>query len=151
MMIFKNGIGKELRGYFGSLFVFIFILGIIIALIQYPVLETNKEVVMVLIGTIGASIPVLISSISGTSASEMTQLKSSLEKKEKQIELLNKSKDEYEKLIINLQDKMLKGQIDLIDQFMLKSAMDFDERNHNKKNKKECICGENNCSCLGKN
>ena len=147
-MIFRNGVGKELRAYFGSLFVFLFIIGVIIALIQYPVLDTNKEVVMVLIGTIGASIPVLISSISGTSATEMSQLKSSLDKKEKQIELLNKSKDEYEKLIINLQDKMLKGQIDLIDQFVLKAAMDFDDKKQNNRTKK-CTCGKEECLCKG--
>ena len=46
------------------------------------------------------------------------------------------------------QEKMLKNQVDLIDQIMLKSAMDFDDKNQ--KLKKQCICGKNNCTCLGK-
>ena len=148
MALPKNGIAKEIRHYSGSLFVFIFIIAIIIALIQLPVLETNKEVVMMLIGTISASIGIVISTITGTKPDDVMALKQSIEKKENQIELLNKSKDEYEKLIINLQEKMLKNQVDLIDQIMLKSAMDFDDKNQ--RLKKQCICGENNCTCIGK-
>ena len=101
-----------------------------------------------LIGTISASIGIVISTITGTKPDDVMALKQSIEKKENQIELLNKSKDEYEKLIINLQEKMLKNQVDLIDQIMLKSAMDFDDKNQ--KLKKQCICGKNNCTCLGK-
>ena len=148
MALPKNGIAKEISHYSGSLFVFIFIIAIIIALIQFPVLETNKEVVMMLIGTISASIGIVISTITGTKPDDVMALKQSIEKKENQIALLNKSKDEYEKLIINLQEKMLKNQVDLIDQIMLKSAMDFDDKNQ--RLKKQCICGENNCTCIGK-
>ena len=90
-----------------------------------------------LIGTIAASIPIIISSITGTKPDDITALKTALEKKEHQIEILNKHKDEYEKLIINLQEKMLKNQIDLIDQFMLKSAMDHDDKQYAKNNIKD--------------
>ena len=133
-MNLKNGVAKEIRHYSGSLFIFLFVIGIIITLLQFPVLDINKEVVMMLIGTIAASIPIIISSITGTKPDDITALKTALDKKENQIELLNKSKDEYEKLIINLQEKMLKNQIDLIDQFMFKSAMDYDDKNYGKNN-----------------
>ena len=133
-MNLKNGVAKEIRHYSGSLFIFLFVIGIIITLLQFPVLDSNKEVVMMLIGTIAASIPIIISSITGTKPDDITALKTALYKKENQIELLNKSKDEYEKLIINLQEKMLKNQIDLIDQFMFKSAMDYDDKNYGKNN-----------------
>mgnify|MGYP003119694752 CR=1 FL=1 len=133
-MNLKNGVAKEIRHYSGSLFIFLFVIGIIITLLQFPVLDSNKEVVMMLIGTIAASIPIIISSITGTKPDDITALKTALDKKENQIELLNKSKDEYEKLIINLQEKMLKNQIDLIDQFMFKSAMDYDDKNYGKNN-----------------
>ena len=133
-MNLKNGVAKEIRHYSGSLFIFLFVIGIIITLLQFPVLDSNKEVVMMLIGTIAASIPIIISSITGTKPDDITALKTALDKKENQIELLNKSKDEYEKLIINLQENMLKNQIDLIDQFMFKSAMDYDDKNYGKNN-----------------
>ena len=133
-MNLKNGVAKEIRHYSGSLFIFLFVIGIIITLLQFPVLDSNKEVVMMLIGTIAASIPIIISSITGTKPDDITALKTALDKKENQIELLNKSKDEYEKLIINLQENMLKNQIDLIDKFMFKSAMDYDDKNYGKNN-----------------
>ena len=50
----KNGVAKELRHYVGSLFIFLLVMAIIFILMQYPVLDTNKEVVMMLIGTISA-------------------------------------------------------------------------------------------------
>ena len=50
-----NGKAKEIRHYLGSLFVFLVIMGIMVTLIQFPVLETNKEVVMMMIGTSSAS------------------------------------------------------------------------------------------------
>ena len=137
MKLPPNGVAKEIRHYTGSLFIFLFVIGIIITLLQFPVLDSNKEVVMMLIGTIAASIPIIISSITGTKPDDINALKTALEKKEHQIEILNKHKDEYEKLIINLQEKMLKNQIDLIDQFMLKSAMDHDDKQYAKNNIKD--------------
>ena len=61
----KNGVARELRHYIGSLFIFLLVMAIIFILMQYPVLETNKEVVMMLIGTISASIGIVVSTITG--------------------------------------------------------------------------------------
>ena len=133
MAIPKNGVAKELRSYGGSLFVFLFVIGIIITLLQYPVLDANKEVVMMLIGTIAASIPVIISSITGTKPDDINGLKSDIEKKQLTIDHLNKSKDDLEKMVIDLQREMLKNQDDVMDKIILKAAMDFDDIQYAKK------------------
>ena len=128
MILPKNGVAKEIRSYVGSLFVFLFVIGIIITLLQFPVLESNKEVVMMLIGTIAASIPVIISSITGTKPDDVNALKGTIEKKEHQIELLVGEKDRLESMVINLQKQMLENQDDVMDKIILKAAMDFDDR-----------------------
>ena len=139
-----NGVAKELRSYAGSLFVFLFVIGIIITLLQFPVLESNKEVVMMLIGTIAASIPIIISSITGTKPDDVNALKQALEKKEHHIELLISAKDQLEAMVIDLQKQMLQNQDNMMDKIILKAAMDFDKRNYRK-----CGCGENKCKCQG--
>jgi len=128
MILPKNGVAKEIRSYVGSLFVFLFVIGIIITLLQFPVLESNKEVVMMLIGTIAASIPVIISSITGTKPDDVNALKGTIEKKEHQIELLVGEKDRLESMVINLQKQMLENQDDVMDKIILKAAMDFDDK-----------------------
>ena len=128
MTLPKNGVAKEIRSYVGSLFIFLFVIGIIITLLQFPVLESNKEVVMMLIGTIAASIPVIISSITGTKPDDVNALKGTVEKKEHQIELLISEKDRLESMVINLQKQMLENQDDVMDKIILKAAMDFDDR-----------------------
>lgn len=133
MLLPKNGVAKELRSYAGSLFVFLFVIGIIITLLQYPVLDANKEVVMMLIGTIAASIPVIISSITGTKPDDINALKSDIEKKQLTIDHLNKAKDDLEKMVIDLQREMLKNQDDVMDKIILKAAMDFDDIQYAKK------------------
>tara|TARA_B100001094_G_scaffold332446_1_gene404508 strand:+ start:263 stop:685 length:423 start_codon:yes stop_codon:yes gene_type:complete len=133
MLLPKNGVAKELRSYAGSLFVFLFVIGIIITLLQYPVLDANKEVVMMLIGTIAASIPVIISSITGTKPDDINALKGDIEKKQLTIDHLNKSKDDLEKMVIDLQREMLKNQDDVMDKIILKAAMDFDDIQYAKK------------------
>ena len=130
----KNGVAKEIRSYAGSLFIFLFVIGIIVTLLQFPVLESNKEVVMMLIGTIAASIPIIISSITGTKPDDINALKSTVEKKEHQIELLVGEKDHLESMVINLQKQMLQNQDDVMDKIILKAAMDFDNR------KSSCSC-----------
>jgi len=92
------------------------------------VLESNKEVVMMLIGTIAASIPVIISSITGTKPDDVNALKGTIEKKEHQIELLVGEKDRLESMVINLQKQMLQNQDDVMDKIILKAAMDFDDK-----------------------
>lgn len=130
----KNGVAKEIRHYVGSLFIFLFVIGIIIVLIQFPVLDTNKEVVMMLIGTISASIGITVSTITGSKPDDINALKNNLEKKENQIELLVKAKDQLEAMVINLQKQMLENQDAIMDKIILKAAIDFDNKNNPPKN-----------------
>ena len=130
MKLPKNGTAKEIRSYAGSLFVFLFIVGIIITFVQFPVLESNKEIVLMLIGSIAASIPVLISAISGTRPDDVNALKAALEKKDHQIQMLVDAKDRLEEMVINLQREMLQNQDNMMDKIILKAAMDFDDK-HN--------------------
>ena len=124
----KNGVAREIRSYLGSLLIFFFIVGIIITFVQFPVLESNKEIVLMLIGSIAASIPVLISAISGTKPDDVNALKGTLEKKEHQIQMLVDAKDRLEEMVINLQREMLQNQDMMLDRILLKSAMDFDDK-----------------------
>ena len=136
MQLPKNGVAKEIRHYVGSLFIFLFVIGIIVALIQFPVLDTNKEVVMMLIGTISASIGIVVSTITGSKPDDVNALKNSLEKKEHQIELLVKAKDQLEAMVIDLQKQMLENQDNIMDKIILKAAIDFDTKNTPPKNGK---------------
>jgi low affinity Fe/Cu permease len=124
----KNGVAKDIRHYAGSIFIFVFIIGIIITFIQYPVLESNKEIVLMLIGSIAASIPILISTISGTKPDDINSLKSDIEKKNHQIEMLVASKDNLEQMVIDLQRQMLENQDNVMDKIILKAALDYDDR-----------------------
>ena len=124
----KNGVAKDIRHYAGSLFIFLVIMGIIIALIQYPVLETNKEVVMMMIGTISASIGIVVSTITGSKPDDVQALKQNLEKKDNQIEMLVAAKDNLEAMVIDLQKQMLENQDNMMDKIILKAALDYDDR-----------------------
>lgn len=128
MTLPKNGVAKELRSYAGSLFIFLFVIGIIITLLQFPVLDENKEVVMMLIGTIAASIPIVISSITGTKPDDINALKAEIEKKDHRIDLLIKAKDDLEAMVINLQSEILKNQDDMMDKILFKAALDYDDK-----------------------
>ena len=143
MKLPKNGVAKELRSYTGSLFIFLFVIGIIVTLLQYPVLESNKEVVMILIRTIAASIPIVISSITGTKPDDVNALKQTIEKKEHHIELLVQAKDNLEAMVIELQKQMLENQDAVMDKIILKAAMDFDDKHY----PKSCSCGKTKCDC----
>ena len=131
MTLPKNGVAKEIRHYSGALLIFLFIVGLVVVFIQYPVLDSNKEVVMMLVGTLSASLGLVVSTITGSKPDDINALKSKLDSREQTIESLTKSKDEYEAMIIKLQKDMLKNQDDMFDKFILKQAMDFDE-NKNK-------------------
>ena len=124
----KNGVAKEIRHYSGALLIFLFIVALVVVFIQYPVLDSNKEVVMMLVGTLSASLGLVVSTITGSKPDDINALKSKLDSKEQTIESLTKSKDEYEAMIIKLQKDMLKNQDDMFDKFILKSAMDFDDK-----------------------
>lgn len=130
MQLPKNGVAKEIRHYAGSLLIFLFVIGLIVALIQFPVLDTNKEVVMMLIGTISASIGIVVSTITGSKPDDINSLKQSLEKKEHQIEMLVAAKDNLEEMVINLQKEMLQNQDNMMDKIILKAAMDFDDKKY---------------------
>ena len=135
MQLPKNGVAREIRSYVGSLLIFLFVIGLIIALIQFPVLDTNKEVVMMLIGTISASIGITVATITGSKPDDINSLKQDLEKKENQIELLIAAKDNLEEMVINLQKQMLENQDSMMDKFILKAAIDFDNKNNPPKGK----------------
>ena len=129
MKLPKNGVAREIRHYIGSLFIFLLIIGIVGFLVRFPVLETNKEVVMMLIGTLSASIGLVVSTITGAKPDDVNALKSDLEKKQLQIDHLTKSKDDLESMVINLQKSMLENQDDVMDKIILKAALDYDDRN----------------------
>ena len=107
MKLPKNGVAKDIRHYAGSLFIFLLVIGIVFILMQFPVLETNKEVVMMLIGTISASLGIVISTITGSKPDDVQALKQTIEKKENQIELLVEAKDNLEEMVIELQAKII--------------------------------------------
>ena len=128
MTLPKNGVAKEIRHYVGSLFIFLLIMTIIFILMKYPVLETHKEVVMMLIGTLSASIGLVISTITGSKPDDINALKTEIEKKNDQIEGLVAAKDHLEEMIINLQKQILENQDDVMDKIILKAALDYDNR-----------------------
>lgn len=128
MAVPRNGVAREIRHYVGSLFIFLFVIGIIVALIQFPVLDTNKEVVMMLIGTISASIGIVVSTITGAKPDDVTALKNEVEKKNNQIEMLVQAKDNLEEMVINLQKQMLDNQDNVMDKIILKAALEHDDR-----------------------
>jgi subtilase family serine protease len=128
MKIPKNGVAKELRSYSGALLIFFFIVALVVVFIQYPVLESNKEVVMMLVGTLSASLAMVISTITGSKPDDINALKTTIEKKEDQIELLIAAKDNLEDMIINLQKQILENQDNMMDKIILKAAMDFDDK-----------------------
>lgn len=123
MSLPKNGVAREIRHYAGSLFIFLLVIAIVGILMQYPVLETNKEVVMMLIGTISASLGIVISTITGAKPDDVNALKNDLEKKQSQIDLLTKSKDDLERMVIDLQHEILKNQDGIMDKIVLKAAI----------------------------
>jgi len=124
-----NGVQKEIRHYLGSLFIFFFVVGIIVTLLQFPVLDSNKETVLMLIGSISASIPLIISSIIGTKPDDINSLKTEIDKKNQQIAMLVDAKDRLEGMVIDLQKEMLKNQDEIMDKIVLQAALSHDDRN----------------------
>ena len=127
-MMPKNGVAKEIRHYVGALLIFFFIVALVVGFIQFPVLDSNKEVVMMLVGTLSASLAMVVSTITGSKPDDIEAMKSKIEKLELTIENLHRNKDEYEKMIINLQNQMVENYDNILDRVILKSAMDFDDK-----------------------
>jgi len=128
MSLPRNGVAKEIRHYIGALLIFFFIVALVVGFIQFPVLDSNKEVVMMLVGTLSASLAMVVSTITGSKPDDIEAMKNKVEKLELTIENLNKNKDEYEKMIINLQNQMVENYDNILDRIILKSAMDFDDK-----------------------
>lgn len=81
-----------------------------------------------LIGTLSASIGLVISTITGSKPDDINALKTEIEKKNEQIENLVEAKDNLEGMIINLQKQILDNQDDVMDKIILKAALDYDDR-----------------------
>jgi len=137
MKLPKNGVAKEIRSYSGALLIFLFIVALVIVFIQYPVLESNKEVVMMLVGTLSASLAMVISTITGSKPDDINELKATIEKRDNQINILVESKDRLEEMVINLQKEMLQNQDNMMDKIILKAAMDFDDNKQHNSNKEK--------------
>lgn len=90
-----------------------------------------------LIGTLAASIGLVVSTITGAKPDDVNALKSDIEKKQLQIDSLTKGKDDLEQMVINLQKQMLDNQDDVMDKIILKAALDYDDRVQAKKILKE--------------
>jgi hypothetical protein len=135
MKLPKNGVAKEIRSYSGALLIFLFIVALVIVFIQYPVLESNKEVVMMLVGTLSASLAMVISTITGSKPDDINELKATIEKRDNQINILVESKDRLEEMVINLQKEMLQNQDNMMDKIILKAAMEFDDNKQHNSNK----------------
>lgn len=137
MKLPKNGVAKEIRSYSGALLIFLFIVALVIVFIQYPVLESNKEVVMMLVGTLSASLAMVISTITGSKPDDINELKATIEKRDNQINILVESKDRLEEMVINLQKEMLQNQDNMMDKIILKAAMEFDDNKQHNSNKEK--------------
>ena len=137
MKLPKNGVAKEIRSYSGALLIFLFIVALVIVFIQYPVLESNKEVVMMLVGTLSASLAMVISTITGSKPDDINELKATIEKRDSQINILVESKDRLEEMVINLQREMLQNQDNMMDKIILKAAMEFDDNKQHTSNKEK--------------
>jgi len=92
---------------------------------------------MMMIGTISASIGIVVSTITGSKPDDVQALKQSIEKKENQIDMLVKAKDNLEAMIIDLQKQMLDNQDNMMDKIILKAALDYDDRDLAEKKLKE--------------
>lgn len=89
-----------------------------------------------LIGAISASIPLIISTITGRDPHDIDALKSTIEKKENQIDLLVSEKDRLEKMIIELQTQILENYDNTLDRVLLSKSIDYDLKNNPPKTKK---------------
>ena len=86
-----------------------------------------------LIGTLSASIGIVVSTITGAKPDDVNALKADLEKKQLSIDFLTKAKDDLEGMVIDLQKQMLDNQDDIMDKIILKAALDYDDRAKAKK------------------
>ena len=88
---------------------------------------------MMMIGTLSASIGIVVSTITGAKPDDVNALKADLDKKQLTIDMLTKAKDDLEGMVIDLQKQMLDNQDDVMDKIILKAALDYDDRVQAKK------------------
>lgn len=130
MQIPKNGVAREIRHFSGSLIVFFLVVAILFYLTKYTIPQQNSQIVNTLIGMIAASVAMVISSITGQKPDELNMLKSTLEKKENQIDFLVKEKDRLEGMIIDLQKQILENYDSTLDRVLLSKTLDYDLKNN---------------------
>jgi hypothetical protein len=85
---------------------------------------------MMLVGTLSASIAMVISTITGAKPIEIDDLKNQIEKKDLQIDMLVAAKDNLEEMVIDMQKQMLENQENVMDKIVLKAAIDYDLKNN---------------------
>ena len=88
-----------------------------------------------LVGTLTASLAMVISTITGSKPDDINELKATIEKRDNQINILVESKDRLEEMVINLQKEMLQNQDNMMDKIILKAAMEFDDNKQQITNK----------------
>ena len=130
MQIPKTGVAREIRHFSGSLIVFFLVVAILFYLTKYTIPQQNSQIVNTLIGMIAASVAMVISSITGQKPDELNMLKSTLEKKENQIDFLVKEKDRLEGMIIDLQKQILENYDSTLDRVLLSKTLDYDLKNN---------------------
>ncbi len=131
----KNGAAREIRHFSGSLIVFLLVVAILFYLTKYTIPQQNSSVINTLIGMIAASVAMVISSITGQKPDELNMLKSTLEKKENQIDFLVREKDRLEGMIIDLQKQILDNYDNTLDRIILGEAIKRDLKNNPPKSK----------------
>jgi hypothetical protein len=87
---------------------------------------------MMLIGTLAASIGLVVSTITGAKPDDVNALKHDIEKKQLQIDSLTQGKVDLERIVINMQKQMFDNQDDVMDKIILKAALDYDDRTKEK-------------------
>jgi len=98
---------KELRGFIGSVLVFIAIMGLLAILFFIEVPSSNNDIVKVIIGMLVASLSMIMYTIAGKNPEEVNILKienESLKQKNKQ---LTERVDHLEKMFMDLQEKVI--------------------------------------------
>ena len=83
---------------------------------------------------LAASLAMVVSTITGSKPDDVNELKSQVQKRDDQIDLLVSQKDEYEKMIITLQKTIIENQDALMDKILLRSTIDYDLKNNPPKN-----------------
>jgi|TARA_R110000803_G_scaffold34935_2_gene75922 hypothetical protein len=110
---------KDLIHYCGAAGIFIVVILLLMYLANNSIPLENKDIFVSIVGTLTASLAVVIYSILGKSPETEAQLQAKVESQQKHIETLVQQKDAYEAQIITLQS-------DIIDKLSLAGTLAFD-------------------------